>query len=135
MTEVDSAALVLAGTDAGIYAYGLVAARVTGDERSRALAAMADHRAQRDQLRARITALGGTPAAAAPAYTPPFAVTDARSARRLAALVEDRLAGQWAGLAAAGTGKARAADALTAQSCAVRSVTWSGIAPTWNGVA
>lgn len=133
MSETDSAVLVLDGTEAAVYAYGLVAARVTEAERSRALGAMAWHRVQRDALRARITALGGTPPAAAAAYTPPFPVTDAASAHRLAALVEDRLAGQWAGLAAATAPAARGGDALTAQACAVRSVSWSGVAPIWNG--
>jgi hypothetical protein len=133
MSELDSTTVVLAGTDAAVYAYGLVAARVTGSERERALSSMAAHRVQRDSLRARITTLGGTPPAAAAAYTPPFAVTDATSARRLAALVEDRLAGQWAGLAAQVSAAARSGAALTAQDCAVRSVTWSGTAPVWSG--
>jgi hypothetical protein len=133
MSETDLAVLVLDGTEAAVYAYGLVAARVTGVERSRALAAMAWHRLHRDALRVRITALGGTPPAAQAAYTPPFPVTDAASARRLGALVEDRLAGQWAGLAAATPAAKRQDDALTAQACAVRSVSWSGVAPVWNG--
>lgn len=133
MSEMDAVVTVLAGTDAAVYAYGLVAARVTGDERHRALSAMAAHRAQRDLLRATITRLGGTPPAAAAAYTPPFDVTDASSARRLAALVEDRLAGQWAGLAGASAATARPAAALTAAECAVRSVTWSGTSPVWAG--
>lgn len=133
MSEVDAAAVVLAGEQAAVYAYGLVAARLTGSEEQRALAAMADHRAQRDRLRARITALGGTPPAGAAAYTPPFEVVDAGTARRLAALVEDRLAGQWAGLAAQSTGRSRSDGALVAQACAVRSVSWGGPAPVWSG--
>jgi hypothetical protein len=126
-------AIVLAGTDAAIYAYGLVAARVTGAERARALTAMAEHRVRRDQLRARIIALGATPSAAAPAYTPPFEVTDAVTARRLAGLVEDRLAGQWAGLAGAATGDDRFLAATLAQACAARGVVWTGASPTWSG--
>jgi hypothetical protein len=133
MSEVDTAVLVLGGTEAAVYAYGLVAARVTGAERSRALSAMSWHRAQRDSLRARIIALGATPPAAAAAYTPPVAVTDATSARALASLVEDRLAGQWASLAASSAAARRTQDALTTQACAVRCVTWSGTAPVWNG--
>lgn len=124
---------VLDGTDAAIYAYGLVAARLSSDGAAEALDDMAAHRTRRDRLRARITALGGTPRAAAAAYTPPFPVQDAASARRLAALVEDRLAGQWAGLAAAATGQQRLDAAVTAQACALRCVSWSGKAPVWNG--
>jgi hypothetical protein len=134
MSEVDGAVVVLGGSEAAVYAYGLIAARVpSGTERSKALSAMAWHRQQRDRLRARVTALGGTPPASAAAYDPPFPVTDATAARRLAALVEDRLAGQWAGLAAASAAAARTQDALTAQACAARSVSWSGVAPVWSG--
>ena len=133
MSEIDSLATVLDGTEAAIYAYGLVAAPLRGAARSRATSVMAGHRAQRDRLRARIITLGGTPGAAAAAYVPPVAVTDAASAARLAALVEDRLAGQWAGLAAASSAAARSSVALLAQECAVRGVTWSGTAPVWCG--
>jgi hypothetical protein len=124
---------VLDGTDAAVYAYGLVAARLDSAGAARALDAMAAHRGHRDVLRARILALGGTPRAAAPAYTPPFKVEDPATATTLAALVEDRLAGQWAALAAASTVQRRLDSALSAQECATRSVTWSGKAPVWNG--
>ena len=135
MSELDSLAVVLVGTEAAVYAYGVVAARLTGTQETAATRAMAVHRAQRDRLRARIIALGGEPGAAAPAYVPPFPVDDAKAARRLAALVEDRLAGQWAGLAADTTAAARTSAAQLAQECAVRSVTWSGVAPIWSGAA
>lgn len=135
MSELDSLAVVLDGTEAAIYAYGLVAARVGATAEQQALTAMAEHRSQRERLRARVTALGGAPAAAAPAYDPPFDVDDAASARRLAALVEDRLAGQWAGLAAASAPALRTAAAVTAQECSVRSVRWSGVAPVWAGAS
>jgi hypothetical protein len=133
VSEIERLGDVLEGVDAGIYAYGLVAARLDGDERDEALSDMASLRAERDRLRARITALGGTPPAAAAAYTPPFDVDDRASARRLAALVEDRLAGQLAALAAASTDGARARAAAVAAQRAVRVVAWSGTAPTWNG--
>jgi hypothetical protein len=131
--EIERLDDVLDGTDAAIYAYGLVAARLSADGAAEALDDMADHRTRRDRLRSRITALGGTPRAAAAAYTPPFDVVDAASARKLAALVEDRLAGQWAGLAAASAKQQRLDAATTAQACAIRCVAWSGKAPIWNG--
>jgi hypothetical protein len=133
VSELDSLAVVLDGTEAAIYAYGLVASRLSGSQEAAAVRAMAGHRAQRDRLRERIIALGGEPGAAAAAYEPPFVVDDASSARRLAALVEDRLAGQWAGLAAASASAARTSAGALAQECAVRSVTWSGVAPVWSG--
>jgi hypothetical protein len=133
MSELERLGDVLEGVDAGVYAYGLVAARLDGDEQAEALADMASLRTERDRLRARISALGGTPAAAAAAYTTPFPVTDPASARRLAALVEDRLAGQLAALAAASTDASRARAAAVAAERAVRVVAWSGTAPVWNG--
>jgi len=130
MTDVTT---VLAGEYAAVYAYGLAAARLSGADRTAALDAMAAHRAQRDRLVARAAAGGASASPVAAAYDPPFPVADAASARRLAALVEDRLAGQWAALAASSTGQQRLADALVAQACAARSATWSGVAPVWNG--
>jgi hypothetical protein len=132
MTDVTT---VLAGEQAAVYAYGLAAARLSGAELGAALDAMAAHRAQRDRLVARAAASGTSPGPAPAAYDPPFPVVDAASARRLAALVEDRLAGQWAGLAASSAGQQRHGDAVVAQSCAVRSAEWSGAAPVWNGAA
>lgn len=131
--NADAVRTVLAGEDAAVYAYGVVAARVTGADRSRALTAMAAHRAARDVLLARLAAASESATPAAAAYTLPAPVTDAASARALAALVEDRLAGQWAGLAAASDGEERTAAALAAQACAVRCATWSGEAPVWSG--
>ena len=133
MNEIESTALVLAGEDATIYAYGLVAARLSGAERSTALTAMAEHRRQRDRLLAVLAAANTSPPPVPAAYDPPYPVIDASSARRVAALVEDRLAGQWAGLAAAATGQSRRTAALVAQSCAARVVIWSGVAPVWSG--
>jgi hypothetical protein len=133
MSAVDAALLTLAGEDAAIYAYGVVAAHLGATARKQALAAMAAHRANRDLLLARLAAAGASPSPAAPAYTLPSPVVDAASARVLAGLVEDRLAGQWAGLAAESDGEQRRSAALVAEACAVRSVTWTGVAPVWSG--
>jgi hypothetical protein len=131
VSRTDSLQTVLAGTDAAVYAYGVVAGRLSGAELRRALSDMATHRAA--SLSAQLTAAGVVPAPAAAAYDLPVPVTDATSARRLAALVEDRLAGQWAGLAAASDAADRTSAARAAVLCAVRQVTWSGRAPVWNG--
>lgn len=133
MSEIERLQETLEGCDAAVYAYGLVAARVDGAEVERALTAMAELRAERDRLVQRVIALQGTPVAAAAAYVPPVPVTDARSARELAALVEDRLAGLFAALSASSTLAARSFAARSAQARAVRVVQWSGEAPIWNG--
>jgi ferritin-like protein len=133
MSEIDALNLVLGGEYAAIYAYGIVAAQLTGLEQQRALRVMADHRQQRDMLRAHIIDLGGTPVAAAAIYELPREVNSAKQARDLAGLVEDRLSGQWAGVAAVSEQAALAAAALLAVECSVRATSWVGTAPIWPG--
>ena len=133
MSATDAAVAALAGEQAAVYAYGVIAAQLYGAQEKQALAAMSAHRANRDLLLAQLQTAGATPSPAAAAYTLPSPVVDAASACTLAGLVEDRLAGQWAALAAASDGEQRSAAALVAQACAVRGVTWTGIAPVWSG--
>lgn len=133
MSATDAAVTAPAGEQAAVYAYGVIAAQLSGAQEKQALAAMSAHRANRDLLLAQLQTAGATPSPAAAAYTLPSPVVDAASARALAGLVEDRLAGQWAALAAASDGEQRSAAALVAQACAVRGVTWTGIAPVWSG--
>jgi hypothetical protein len=133
MPEVDALNAVLGGEYAAIYAYGVIAAHLTGAEEKRALAVMADHRQQRDKLRAAITEQGGTPVAAAALYELPAEVTSAKQARDLAGLIEDRLSGLWAAAAAAGSGERRTAASLVSINCSVRSTSWTGEAPVWPG--
>lgn len=123
------------GQDAAVYAYGLVAASLTGAAANAALTAMADHRVLRDQLRALLVAASADPPAAAAAYDPPFPVTDAASARRLAALVEDRCTGQLAALVGLLPAAQRQVIGRAAQQGAVRTVAWSGVAATWPGAS
>jgi len=133
MSEIERLQEAIEGCDAGVYAYGLIAARVDGEESGRALDCMAELRGERDRLAQRVIALDGTPVAAAAAYVPPQPVTDAASARELAALVEDRLAGQLAAVAASSSLAPRSFAARASQARAVRVVEWSGEAPIWNG--
>ncbi len=131
MSLVDALNVVLAGEYAAIYAYGIVAAHVTGEQQIRALSVMADHRQQRDRLRAQIIDQGGTPVAGEALYQVPSPVTSPKQARDLACLVEDRLSGQWAAVAAASEDPAAAA--LTSVQCSVRATSWTGSAPIWPG--
>ena len=133
MADIDALNLTLSGEYAAIYAYGIIAAHLTGSQEKRALAVMAEHRQQRDRLRASINDLGGTPAAAAAIYELPHDVTTATQARELAALVEDRLSGQWAAVASASKGADRNSAALVSVACSVRSTSWTGEAPIWPG--
>ncbi|MEC4020671.1 DUF4439 domain-containing protein, partial [Streptomyces sp. H27-D2] len=79
--------------------------------------------------------LGGDPAPAAAAYAMPFPVPDEAAAVRLAAELENRVAGVYADLvrAAAGSLRREAADAL--REAAVRSVRWRGSGVAFPGLA
>lgn len=133
MAALDRVGAAVAGAHAAVYAYGLCGAHLSGAEGSRALAAMAEHRVVRDRLAGIMTAGGATPPAAQAAYDPPVPVEGAAAARRVAALVEDRCAGQLAAAASELTGDERTFAARAAQECARRQVAWSGRAPVWSG--
>ena len=137
MSELEQRVVVLDGTEAAVYAYGLVAARLpAGTARSTALSRDGRAPLAARPLRARITALGRHSPGGGAAYTPPFAVIDAASARRLAALVEDRLAGQWAGARRGVVERAaRTRDALHRAGRAPPAASPGGAAPIWNGAA
>lgn len=111
---------VLRGEHAAIFGYGAVGARLDNAVVGIATAAEAAHRARRDALVARLAQRGGTPPAAEPAYTLPFAVTDQATALRLATVIEERCAALWRLVlpVTAGNDRALAIDALV--DCAVR---------------
>ena len=80
----------LSGQYAAIYAYGRAGGRLSTDE-DVALTLLADHRTDRDQLRAWLLSDGEQPDPPAPAYTLPGTVRSDAAARRLLATVELRL--------------------------------------------
>ncbi|MFI7242537.1 ferritin-like domain-containing protein [Streptomyces qinglanensis] len=126
MTELTAAQAALRAEHAAVYGYGVVGGRIDEDRRGEARECYEAHRARRDVLRRTVRALGGEPEPAAAAYALPFAVPDSAAAVRLAAQLEDRVAGVYADLVRASEGARRrtAADAL--REAAVRSVRWKG---------
>lgn len=132
---LEAAQAALAAEHAAVYGYGVAGARVAAERRAEATAAHHAHRARRDALVRTVRDLGGDPAAAAPAYALPFAVPDAASAVRLAAVLEDRVADVYSDLVRAGEGALRrsAADAL--REAAVRAVRWRGSGVPFPGLA
>ncbi|MEK8145043.1 ferritin-like domain-containing protein [Streptomyces sp. M10(2022)] len=78
--------------------------RLTGRRRTEATAAYEAHRARRDALVRTVRDLGGTPVAADAAYALPFAVRDPAGAERLAAVLEDRVAGVYSDVVRAARG-------------------------------
>jgi hypothetical protein len=135
---VDVLQETLAAEHAAVYVYGVVGGRLSADENpltaERFRSAYEAHRGRRDQLRAMISGLGGTPEAPAPAYEVP--VEGSRDPRRLVGVAlrtEERCAGFYAQQVAGSTGRHRrwAIEALT--ETAVRQVDLGAPAEAYPG--
>jgi hypothetical protein len=105
VTEVAALQSALAAEHAIIWGYGVVGAHLEGADRAFALRDLAVHMAARDRLTALIATAGATPVVAKPAYQLPTPVTDATTARALAAHLEQGGAGSlWDLIAATAPG-------------------------------
>ncbi|MZD04843.1 DUF4439 domain-containing protein [Streptomyces sp. SID5785] len=129
MTENELLAAVqaaLRAEHAAVYGYGVVGGRIGAKRRAEARSDYDAHRTRRDELRRTVRDLGAEPEGSAGAYALPFPVPDAAAAARLAADLEDRIAGVYSDLVRAASGDRRrsAADAL--REAAVRAVRWRG---------
>lgn len=135
MTEERDAAFneALAGAYAAIYAYGIVGAQVTIDERPAAESAITSHRAARDQLRSVMAELAIPAPPAEPAYAT-GEIDTPEAARQLAVSVETALVPRYANLAAQVVGQQRGWCAAQAQQCATRAVSWGGPSAAFPGV-
>lgn len=135
MSALEAAQAALAAEHAAVYGYGVVGGRIGAERRAEATAAYDGHRARRDALRRTVRDLGGEPAVAAAGYELPFAVPDTAAAVRLAALLEDRIAGVYADLVRAAPGPLRRDAAAALRDAAVRAVRWRGGDVTFPGLA
>ncbi|MFD7261444.1 DUF4439 domain-containing protein [Streptomyces sp. NPDC059874] len=129
-----AAQAALAAEHAAAYAYGVIGARTAGARATEAREAYGGHLARRDALTRNVRELGGAPRAAEAAYALPFEVRGAADAERLAAEIEDRVAGAYSDLVRAAEGRLRreAADALSA--AAVRAARWRGVGVAFPGL-
>ncbi|MET7476772.1 ferritin-like domain-containing protein [Streptomyces sp. NPDC005648] len=125
----------LAAEHAAVYGYGVVGGRIREGRRTEARSAYDAHRARRDALTREIRDLGGTPVAAAAAYALPFPVPDSAAAVRLAAELEDRVAGVYSDVVRATAGERRRAAAEALREAAVRAVRWNGESVAFPGLA
>ncbi|WP_328438237.1 ferritin-like domain-containing protein [Streptomyces sp. NBC_00444] len=125
----------LAAEHAAVYGYGVVGGRIDEGRRTEARAAYDAHRARRDALARAVRDLGGTPVAAAAGYALPFAVPDSPAAVRLAAELEDRVAGVYSDLVRATDGTRRRTAAEALREAAVRAVRWRGESVAFPGLA
>ncbi|RSS81711.1 DUF4439 domain-containing protein [Streptomyces sp. WAC06614] len=135
-TEALAAAqAALAAEHAAVYGYGVVGARAAGPRANEAREAYGVHLGRRDGLTRTVRELGGVPRPAEAAYALPFEVRTPADVERLAAEIEDRVAGAYSDLVRAAQGPLRreAADALS--QAAVRAARWRGVGVAFPGLA
>lgn len=135
MSALEAAQAALAAEHAAVYGYGVLGGRVTGAGGADARQAYAAHRARRDALTRTVRDLGAVPVASAPAYALPFPVPDAAAAVRLAAELEDRVAGVYSDLVRAAEGPLRREAAAALREAAVRAGRWRGGSVAFPGLA
>ncbi|WP_129842757.1 DUF4439 domain-containing protein [Streptomyces sp. RFCAC02] len=133
-TELSAAQAALAAEHAAVYGYGVVGGRVGEDRGREAEDAWTAHRARRDALRRTVRDLGGTPVAAAAAYSLPFDVADEAGAVRLAGELETGLAAAYADLVGAGDEDTRRDAAAALGEAAVRAARWQGAPAAFPGL-
>jgi hypothetical protein len=133
--ELEALQKALAAEHAAVYGYGVVGGRIGEVRRAEAKAAYDAHRARRDALVRAVRDLDGKPVAAAPAYALPFPVPDPAAAVRLAADLEDRVAGVWSDVVRATGGERRSTAAEALREAAVRAVRWRGESVAFPGLA
>lgn len=133
--ELKALQAALAAEHAAVYGYGVVGGRIGEGLRTEAKAAYDAHRARRDALVREVRDLGGKPVAAAAAYALPFPVPDSAAAVRLAAELEDRVAGVYSDLVRTAEGERRGLAAAALREAAVRAVRWSGESVAFPGLA
>lgn len=133
--ELRALQAALAAEHAAVYGYGVVGGRIGKERGPQARAAYDAHRARRDALVREVREAGGTPVAAAAGYALPFPVPDTAAAVRLAAELENRLAGVYADLVRDSGGERRRSAAGALREAAVRSARWSGGSVAFPGLA
>ncbi|MFF6786208.1 DUF4439 domain-containing protein [Streptomyces sp. NPDC012510] len=133
--ELKAVQAALRAEHAAVYGYGVVGGKIGEARRGEARQAYDAHRARRDQLARAVRDLGGEPAAAAAGYALPFQVSDSDSAVRLAAELEERVAGVYSDLVRASRGDRRGAAAEALREAAVRAVRWRGTSVAFPGLA
>jgi len=124
----------LAAEDAAIFGYGVAGAHLSGSSQFAATQDWTRHNEARDTLTAMISALGATPVAAQAFYRLPFEVTDAASAAKLAAYLEEGVTRAYLGLVAVSDRRLRAFGALAMQGPAERAAFWRGTTEAFPGL-
>jgi Domain of unknown function (DUF4439) len=122
---IDALQTALAAEHAVIWGYAVVGAKVTADLRGQVREADTAHRGRRDATAAAVRRLGADPAPTRASYRLPFAVTDRRSALRLAVHLEEGAAAAWRYVVAATDDPSLRRTAVAALTdAAVRATRW-----------
>ena len=132
--ELQALQAALAAEHAAVYGYGVAGAMLSGTDQAMARNDWKSHQEARDTLQAMIVKLGATPVAASAAYEMPFTVHDARSARLLAAALEDGVTQAYLGLVAVTDQTLRTFGALSMQPPANRAAVWRGSTVAFPGM-
>ncbi|GGO56466.1 hypothetical protein GCM10012286_71000 [Streptomyces lasiicapitis] len=133
--ELKALQAALRAEHAAVYGYGVVGGRVGDARRDEARTAYDAHRARRDELRRAVRELDGEPEPSAAAYALPFPVPDSAAAVRLAAELEERVAGVYSDLVRAAGGARRSAAAESLREAAVRAARWRGGSVAFPGLS
>ncbi|MEV6011698.1 ferritin-like domain-containing protein [Streptomyces sp. NPDC051976] len=134
-TVIDALQAALAAEHAAVYGYGVVGGQIGAGREAEARQAYDAHRARRDGLGRTARDLGAVPVSADGGYALPFPVTDPASALRLAAYLEEHVAGAYGDLVRAGIGEIRKDAAAALREAAVRAVRWRGGSVAFPGLA
>ncbi len=134
-TVIDAAQAALAAEHAAVYGYGVVGGQAAPGRKAEAMRAYDAHRAGRDAMARTVVDLGAAPVAAAAGYALPFPVADPAAAVRLAAYLEDHVAGAYGDLVGASIGGIRQDAASALREAAVRAVRWRGGSVAFPGLA
>ena len=134
VTAVQALQAALAAEDAAIFGYPVAGAHLSASRKAAAVQDWTEHNEARDTLTAMISALGATPAAAQAFYQLPFAVTDAASAAKLAAYLEEGVTRAYLGLVAVSDRRLRTFGALAMQRPAERAAFWRGTTEAFPGL-
>lgn len=124
----------LAAEHAAIFGYGVAGAHLGGSNRATAARYWTGHRQARDTLTGMITAMGGTPVAAAASYSLPFEVNSAGSGMSLAAQLEDGVTAAYLDVVAVSDPRLRTFGALAMQTAAGRAAYWRGSTEAFPGL-
>lgn len=118
----------LAAEHAAIFAYGRLGVLLDAKGKEEARAAEGVHRSRRDSLVLQLDAAKASPAPAEPGYALPFPLTDAASALRLAAHVEEGVGANWRAVLRTVEGADRKAALEAYADAALRATRWRRLA-------